>query len=514
MNFAPHILIIDDNPIAIRLLSTYLQELNYTCLSASHGKQAFDLLSNYAFSLIVCDLHMPVMSGYDFITEFRKHHEYDLIPIIVISSDDKEENIIKILNSGADDFISKPIREQVFVSKIKALLQKNEIQKQNIQNSAVKVLDVSNMHILYCTGEDSGFADTLFSQSSCSYTVLYTAKDLFDSLYSLQLSIICVDETATWVFQRYQRFMNALDASVPVFIVVSQGVEFPMVDAHVGVIYKHFAPSYIMQQLTFVASLLQRNKIQHVNSLKKALLRSSFLFERVKEFECGEFSVSILHENYNDIPGGDFYEVFELQNRYTLICMGDIMGKSWGAWMYVPIYLAYIRSTIKFITARNISKLLQSPNKLLHMLNQYCAKDLQLSEVYTTLTFVVLDNQSNTVVISSAGAISPLLYTQQGISDVAIHGTVLGVDVAALYEQKEIECNSGTVLLLYSDGYSEAIEVQSGKIVGNQKMKEIFAKTVQQNLRVTTLDFETNYMNMCDIQKFNDDRSLLVISRK
>lgn len=514
MNFTPHILIIDDNPITVRLLSTYLHELNFTCLSAANGKQAFDLLSNYAFSLIICDLHMPVMSGYDFITEFRKHHEYDLIPIIVISSDDKEANIIRILNAGADDFIGKPIREHVFVSKIKALLQKNEIQKHNIEHSALRILDTSNLHILYCTGEDSKYADSILSQSNFSYTVLYQPNDLFDALYSLKLSIVCIDETATWVFQRYQRFMHALDTSIPVFIFVSQGVAFPMVDAHVGVMYKNFEPSYIIQQLTSISLLLQRNKAQYVTSLKKALLRSSFLFERIKEFECAHYSVSILHENYNDIPGGDFYEVFELQKQYTLICMGDIMGKSWGAWMYVPIYLAYIRSTIKFITARNISRILQSPEKLLHMLNQYCAKDLQLSEIFTTLTFVVLDKKSNSVTISSAGAISPLLYSQGVVKTIEIQGNLLGIDINSTFSRKEVDCKSGDALLFYSDGYSEAIEVGSGKIVGNETMKHIFEQTIQQSSRISTLDFETQYMNLCDIQKFNDDRSLLLISVK
>ncbi len=71
MKFSPHILLIDDNPIAVKLLTSYLQEFNYTCLSANNGKQAFDLLANYAFSLIICDLHMPVMNGYYFICEFK-----------------------------------------------------------------------------------------------------------------------------------------------------------------------------------------------------------------------------------------------------------------------------------------------------------------------------------------------------------------------------------------------------------------------------------------------------------
>lgn len=514
MNFTPHILLIDDNPVAIRLLSSYLHDLNYTCLSAKNGKEAFDLLANYAFSLIICDLHMPVMNGYDFISEFRKHQEYDLIPIIVISSDDKEENIITILNSGADDFISKPIREQVFVSKIKALLQKNEIQKENIQHSALRVLDVSSMHILYCSGHESQFAEKIFAEHNFTYTILYNSKDLFDALYSLQLSIVCIDESATWVFQRYQRFMHALDASIPVFLFVSQGVQFPIVDAHVGVLYKHFEPSYIIQQLTFVTALLQRNKLQYVTSLKKALLRSSFLFERIKEVDCGQFSVSVLHENYDDIPGGDFYEVYEMQNRYTLICMGDIMGKSWGAWMYVPIYLAYIRSTIKFITARNISKILKTPEKIVHMLNQYCAKDLQLSEVFTTLTLVILDNQSDTIIVSSAGAISPLLYSNNAVTSIPIQGNLLGIDMNSTFVRNEITCKQGDAMLFYSDGYCEAVEVGTGKIVGHEKMKYIFEQLLHKTQSVSTLDFETEYVNMCDIQKFNDDRSLLLVSRK
>ncbi|HON52444.1 MAG TPA: response regulator [Bacteroidales bacterium] len=514
MKFSPHILLIDDNPIAVKLLTSYLQEFNYTCLSANNGKQAFDLLANYAFSLIICDLHMPVMNGYDFICEFRKHQEYDLIPIIVISSDDTEESIVQILNSGADDFITKPIREHVFVSKIKALLQKNEIQKQNIQHFVYKALDSSQLHVLYCTGYETTFAEKIFGNTDFTYTVLYNSKELFDALYSLQHSIVCIDESATWVFQRFQRFMQALDASVPVFLFVSEGIQFPIVDSNLGVLYKHFEPSYIIQQILFVNSLLQRNKSQYIINLKKALLRSSFLFERIKEIDCGKFTVSVLHENYNDIPGGDFYEVFQIHDEYTLICMGDIMGKSWGAWMYVPIYLAYIRSTIKFITSRNISKIIKTPEKILQMLNQYCSKDLQLSEVFTTLSVVVIENNGDNVYMSSAGAISPLLYSNNIVSTIEINGNLLGIDVNSQFEGKEIQCQSGSVIVLYTDGYSEAIEIPTGKIVGHQKMQQIFQTSLNNSPRFTTLDFETAYLNMCEIQKFNDDRSLLVISRK
>lgn len=515
MNHIPHILIIDDNLLASKLVSFYLKELGYKCYYASNGKEALEFVSKYSFSLIICDLNMPVMDGYEFILSFRKMHEYDLIPIIIISSDDKEDNIVKILNSGADDFISKPLNEQIFISKIKATLQKSQLKKQSVQQLFEKQTDLSKTKILYCGGEDITYSQELLKNSQIEYVIVNQVDELFKILYSEKLNAVCLDENADWLYNIYQRFYETIKDSIPLIFIITEGKNIPQIDKNSCILYKHFPIEYNQQQLRFICTQQQKNKIDYIVSLKQAISNSSFVFDRYKELEYDSFQISILHENYDDMPGGDFYEVFSFNERYKLFFIGDIMGKSWSAWFYLPVYLAYIRSTIKFLISRNIKELVSAPEKILNMLNRYFAKDLQLSEVYTTLVLAVIDLQENRLIISTAGAVAPLYYNSQ-LKTVAIiptTGVLMGIDVDYEYSKVEIPFNLHDIFMFYTDGYSESYNSETNEIIGKNGMKTVFESFVKNNMQ-TVLQFETEYLNHFKVQKFDDDRSLLIISRK
>ena len=58
---------------------------------------------------------------------------------------------------------------------------------------------------------------------------------------------------------------------------------------------------------------------------------------------------SILHKPYEQTPGGDFYEVFEPIDQYRFIIYGDVMGKKWGAWLFVQAFTSYVHSTYLLI---------------------------------------------------------------------------------------------------------------------------------------------------------------------
>ena len=377
------------------------------------------------------------------------------------------------------------------------------------------MINETTTNILYCSSPETHFPTQLFSNSQFNYSLILNQQDLFNSMNNLDITLICIDENASWLFQIYQRFLETIKPNIPVVFLLTEGTDFPLIDATSGVLYKHFAFSYILHHFQFISMLQQRNKTQYISSLKRALLQSSFVFERYKEEDFCNFKISMLHENFEDIPGGDFYEVFDFQKRYKVIFMGDIMGKSWSAWMYVPIYLAYIRSTIKFLTSRNLNNILQAPEKILRMLNQYCAKDLQLSEVFTTLSLIVIDSVEEKIIISSAGGISPIFYNSEtnSINEIELKGNLLGINLESEYLKTTIPCKSGDVCMFYSDGYSEAFESTTNQMVGRNKMKHIFTSFIQKKLQ-SSLDFETEYLNQSTIQIFNDDRSLLLLSRK
>ncbi len=111
------ILIIDDSNTALVLMEYTLKEAGYISLSASNVKEATKLMEKHSPDLILLDLSMPEISGYDFLKRKNELH-IDHIPIIIVSAYDSVESIELTRNLGAVDFIAKPIRLDVMMNKI------------------------------------------------------------------------------------------------------------------------------------------------------------------------------------------------------------------------------------------------------------------------------------------------------------------------------------------------------------------------------------------------------------
>lgn len=116
------ILIIDDSNTALVLMEYALKEAGYISLVASSVKEAIKLIEKHSPDLIMLDLSMPEISGYDFLKRKAELH-IDHIPIIIVSAYDSVESVELTRKLGAVDFIAKPIRLDTMMEKIKGFLQ-------------------------------------------------------------------------------------------------------------------------------------------------------------------------------------------------------------------------------------------------------------------------------------------------------------------------------------------------------------------------------------------------------
>jgi two-component system chemotaxis response regulator CheY len=87
-------------------------------LEAENGRTAFQLLETNKVSLILLDWNMPEMDGLEFLKKVRAMSDYKDLPIIMVTSESAKYNVVEALQSGATDYIVKPIRERVFMEKI------------------------------------------------------------------------------------------------------------------------------------------------------------------------------------------------------------------------------------------------------------------------------------------------------------------------------------------------------------------------------------------------------------
>ncbi len=134
----PVILIIDDE-YAIREMISISLEDEYQCIEASDAHKAEAILNQQLPSLILLDWMMPGISGIQYVKTLRRNEHTRSIPVIMLTAKTEEDNMLEGLDSGADDYLSKPFSTQELKARIRALLRRTS----NAHSS--EILNVANL---------------------------------------------------------------------------------------------------------------------------------------------------------------------------------------------------------------------------------------------------------------------------------------------------------------------------------------------------------------------------------
>lgn len=116
------ILVVDDDPIFRHLLKELLQENGYLVDTAKDGREAFEKLKKEKYDLVILDVNMPNMNGFEALSKIREDEEIFDIPVIMLTVKSMVKDQIKGFEHGADEYLSKPFENEVLLAKIKNLL--------------------------------------------------------------------------------------------------------------------------------------------------------------------------------------------------------------------------------------------------------------------------------------------------------------------------------------------------------------------------------------------------------
>lgn len=117
------ILIVDDVPKNIQVLGSILRPLGYNVEFATNGKQAIQRVQEYTFDLVLLDIMMPEISGYDVCAAIRKIEAYKDIPVIFLTAKTDSDSVVKGFELGAQDYVTKPFEANELLSRVKTHLQ-------------------------------------------------------------------------------------------------------------------------------------------------------------------------------------------------------------------------------------------------------------------------------------------------------------------------------------------------------------------------------------------------------
>ncbi len=135
MEDIPYILVVDDNPNNLQMVSAILAEKKYKIALAMNGISALKVLDEITIDLILLDIMMPDMDGYEVCRIVKQNSKTKDIPVIFLTALDETSDIIKAFNSGGVDYITKPIRAQELMARIETHLTISRLQHKLIETN-------------------------------------------------------------------------------------------------------------------------------------------------------------------------------------------------------------------------------------------------------------------------------------------------------------------------------------------------------------------------------------------
>jgi CheY-like chemotaxis protein len=118
------VLLVEDEAPLRTVLKDLLEREGYVVVEAQDGVQALDEIDRHAPDAIVLDLHLPRLDGYQVLSHLRARASTASLPVLVLTARGDEESEVKVFESGANDFITKPFRPRALSARLKALLRK------------------------------------------------------------------------------------------------------------------------------------------------------------------------------------------------------------------------------------------------------------------------------------------------------------------------------------------------------------------------------------------------------
>lgn len=224
------ILICDDEKDIVNALKIYLNNNEYEFRTASNGFEALEVIKSEEIHLVLLDIMMPVMDG---ITALSKIREISDAPVIMLTAKSEELDIIEGLNTGADDYITKPFKPLEVVARVNSQLRrycsfKNKEQKNDIyRNGGIEVNDVSKT--VTVDGEEVTLTPKEYEILKLlvgNLDRVYSPKQIYQEVWNE--TPIYKSENAVAVHIRHLREKIEIDSNNPRYIKVIFGQGYKM----------------------------------------------------------------------------------------------------------------------------------------------------------------------------------------------------------------------------------------------------------------------------------------------
>lgn len=144
-----NILIVDDEAINLTILENHLQQQPYRITKAANGRDALDKLAQANYDLVILDLMMPDLSGYEVCRHIRQRFTPVELPVLILTVRNKPDDIARAFETGANDYLAKPFDKRELLARISALLLMKKSLRQAVNNQRDLLLTQIKPHFFY-----------------------------------------------------------------------------------------------------------------------------------------------------------------------------------------------------------------------------------------------------------------------------------------------------------------------------------------------------------------------------
>ncbi len=511
-----NILLIDDDLTVRKLLTFHLQKKEYKVLEATNADDGYKLLKSSPVDLVLCDVGMEGMDGFSFCKMVRQDENYRVLPFIFVTAKNSIEDKQEALDVGGDDIVTKPFDVLELMMKVQALIRRADIYKAYGAKKSLEQSSGPEAAKIMLVDDDNSLARLFQYNLTKAGFECKTASNAADGMKlgkSYQPDIIISDIMMPNIdgFEFRKMVMEDPELkNIPFLFLTSKGGEEDILDGYeLGVadyILKTAGPRVVVAKVSAIIKSLGKERQKVVSELHRAAdtLRVKVVPDTFPSFS--HYQIKHWHSPYKGVPGGDFIDYFNLNDDTIAIILGDVMGKKWGAWYFAIAYAGYVRSAIRVVLENSTT---YTPHEILDKVNRSVYQDAKISEVFATLSVILINNKTNILQYSGAGDL-PLIYKNPSTGETKLitsKGMLLGFTAEGFFEDTVVKMNPGDIIALFSDGIIESRNPQ-GVALGTDSLAQLVDSVPHfldplEFLKIKLTEFTAN--------KFEDDISLITI---
>ncbi len=451
------VLVVDDSATKRYLLVSWLTRAGFTVRQAETGGEALRMLPGSGVDLVVLDVKLPDMSGFDVCEKIKTDPVYGVLPVIHVSAHavdvvDRTQG----LNRGADAYLVEPIEPDELVATAQAVLRyysarlRAESLAERMVRLAETTLAINSASTLVellevaAAGAHDIFGGPVVVLAEASDGTSLAAVGSPPEIHPWSLaernvavgSLVRTDQPADWDVAEWPDGESVAVAAArlrvdrpPVYVAVpssSQNPGFP-----------------VLRQLSqALAAAVEAQRSYDEEHRIAVTLQRSLLQSRLPDVPGLELAMRYEPASAQTEVGGDFYELTVLDGR-LLVAIGDVAGHS----LHAATVMAEVRHAVRAYAVEG-----HPPGTVLSLVNRFMRTVLPADSA--TICLLTIDPATGSVRLASAGHLPPLLHTAEGVSFLQPRGPLLGIN-APRPPDLEFVLPPGGTLVLYTDGLVE-----------------------------------------------------------